>query len=326
MPDSLNLKTRASLFNQLAAMERAGLPAAQAMGLLQLSADEQSRVSRMGTLIGMGLDIPAAGLASRLFTEFEASLIQTACSSGSPARVYQHLADDYTSQVTRLRAMKSRMVLPAAFLVIADFAGPLPRLFSGVLSANQYLLHCLAPLVALAIAAYLFTELPRRLKKTSWLMHSTHMDDWYRYLPWFGPMSERRDARDFFGGLALLLEAGMPILQALPISEAVVKNAKSRREFTKIKPRIEAGASFAEAIRTSNFPGKPHAHALILSGESSGKLPDALLRYSTSEAMAITQFDDTVADWVPRIAYIAVATWAGYVIVQSHAFVPSLDI
>jgi len=322
VPVSLTLKTRADLFAQLGAMERAGLPASQAMGLTNLPANAQSRLAEARKCIDSGVDIASAGLASGLFTKFEASLLHVACSAGSPARTYCRLAELYARRVTRMSAMKSRMMLPIAMIVIASFVRPLPKAFSGVLSPGQYLMTSLMPLMALAVAVYLFIELPRRLSEDSWLMRNLRVENMYRWVPWFGSMDSRRNARDFLESLALLVEAGMPILQALPIAENTIQNLNVRRGFAKVKSRIEAGASFAEALGELSFAGRSQAYALIKAGEVSGALPGILFRYTGFETTAIDQFDDQWTEWIPRIVYTGVAMWLGYGIIHSYAFMP----
>jgi hypothetical protein len=49
-----------------------------------------------------------------------------------------------------------------------------------------------------------------------------------------------------------------------------------------------------------------------------------LLRYSAAETAAIDQFDDLIAEWIPRIAYTATALLIGYGMIQGGAFMPSL--
>jgi type II secretory pathway component PulF len=143
-------------------------------------------------------------------------------------------------------------------------------------------------------------------------------------VPLFGPVQVRRNLRDFFDSLALLLEGGMPILDALPIALSTIRDETLREQLSQIKPRIQSGASFAQAVSELSFPGRAHACALIAPGEASGALPQMLFRYSEAETAAINRFDDLVAEWVPRIAYTSTALLIGYAMIQSGAFSPSL--
>lgn len=305
-------------------MEEAGLSTRQALDLTQLPPGLQVRLVKMRSRIDLGFSISNAGLASGLFTMFEAALIHVACTAGSPARTYRRLADYYARRVQRTKKMKSRMMLPLAMLVIADFVGPLPKIFVGELSLGHYLVSCFVPLIAIGIAVYLFVELPRHLKVNSFLMLNVSLENILRRVPWFGSMTMRRNIRDFFDSLALLVEAGMPILEALPIATEVIRNQMVKQQFSQIQSRIEEGASFTRAIGELSFVGSAHAYALIQVGEASGALPEALFRYSNLQTDTVNQFDDQVAEWVPRIIYTMIAVWMSYGLIHSGAFISSL--
>jgi len=132
-------------------------------------------------------------------------------------------------------------------------------------------------------------------------------------------MYERRNVRDCFESLALLLEAGMPILEALPLAMDVIRSEAIKQRFSQIKPRIERGASFAQAVGELSFVGHAQAYAVILAGEASGALPEVLLGYSEGETTVINRFDDLVAEWTPRLVYTLAAMWMGYGILRSGA-------
>jgi general secretion pathway protein F len=316
----MRLAVRADLFSQLAALEDAGLPFDQALRSVHLPPREQPRVAETRKWIRLG--IADAGLRSGLFTSIEASLLRAATSSGSPARTYRLLADHYARRTGRARVMKSRLMLPALMLVIAIFVRPLPSLIAGTLTVQAYLLRQLLPWLALAVVVYALTRPAPRWRWVRILRDA--LGRLVALTPLFGPMQLRRNVRDFFDSLALLLEAGMPILDALPIALNTVREPTLRKQLAQIKPRIEAGASFTQALAALSFPGHAFACALIGPGEASGALPQMLFRYSEAETSTINRFDDLVAEWVPRIAYTSSALLIGYGVIESHAFDPHL--
>ncbi len=324
MPAPLNFHLRAELFQQLAALEQAGLSTDRALSLTRLPPQAQRRLADMRKRLSLGQGIAEAGLHSGLFTSLESALVNAACNAGSPARTYRRLAEHYARQAARAARMKSRLMLPLAMLVIGDFAGPLPRVFAGTLGPGAYLLKCLLPLLALAAAAYLLKELPRRLRTDSPLMRQIPLDQTLIQLPWFGPMLVRRNVRDFLESLALLVEAGMPILDGLPIAVSAMHNQAVRLQFDRIRGRIEGGASFTQALGELSFPGRDAAHAVIGAGEASGRLPEALFRVADGESAAIDSFDEQVAQWFPRVVYTLAAVWLARGIMHSGAFMPSL--
>ena len=218
--------------------------------------------------------------------------------------------------------MKSRLLLPVVMLVIAVFIRPLPNLVAGTLTWGRYLLRYLIPWIAVGGAAYLLCQPSPRWQSARAVRDA--FDRVFLLVPLFGPFQVRRNVRDFFDSLALLLEAGVPILDALPIALGTVRDQTLRKQLSQIKPRIESGASFAQAVFELSFPGHMLACALIAPGEASGALPQMLFRYSAAETAAINRFDDLVAEWVPRIAYTSTALLIGYAMIQSGAFRPSL--
>jgi general secretion pathway protein F len=316
----MKLNVRADLFSQLATMEDAGLPFDNALRLVHLPPRERPRLA--GTRKWIRLGIADAGLKGGLFTPIEASLLRAATASGSPSRAYHLLADHYVRRAARAKMMKSRLMLPVVMLVIAVFIRPLPSLVAGTLTWGRYLLRYLLPWVAVGGAAYLICQPSPRWQSVRALRNA--VDRVFSLLPLFGPIQVRRNIRDFFDSLALLLEAGMPILDALPIALSTVRNQTLRKQFSQIKPRIEAGASFAQAVAELSFPSHAHACALIAPGEASGTLPQVLFRYSEAETVAINRFDDLVAEWVPRVAYTSTALLIGYGMIHSGAFRPLL--
>ena len=316
----MKFNVRADLFSQLATMEDAGLPFDNALRFVHLPPRDRPRLA--GTRKWIRLGIADAGLKGGLFTSIEASLLRAAAASGSPSRAYHLLSDHYARRAARTKVMKSRMLLPVVMLVIAVFIRPLPNLVAGTLTWGSYLLKYLLPWIAVGGAAYLLGELPHRWQSARALRNA--LDRVFSLVPLFGPIQVRRNIRDFFDSLALLLEAGMPILDALPIALSTVRDQTLRQRLSQIKPRIEGGASFAQAVAELSFPSHAHAAALIAPGEASGALPQMLFRYSEAETAAINRFDDLVAEWVPRIVYTSTALLIGYAMIHSDAFMPLL--
>ncbi len=316
----MRLDVRADLFSQLAIMEDAGLPFDNALRLVHLPARERPRLA--GTRKWIRLGIADAGLKGGLFTPMEATLLRASAASGNPSRTFHLLSNQYARRAARMKALRSRLMRPGVIFVIAILMGPLPDLVTGTLTWGGYLVKRLLPWIALGGAVYLLGELSRRRQSAPARRNTPGRA--LSLVPLFGAIQVRRNIRDFFDSLAMLLEAGMPILDALPMASSTVRNQTLRGQLSRIKPRIEAGASFAQAVAELSFPGRSRACALIVTGEASGALPQMLFRYSEAETAAIDRFDDLVAEWAPRLAYTLAALWVGYTLIRSGAFMPSL--
>lgn len=327
MPSSprgaLPLGERALLFAQLAAMERAGLPADKALATLQLQPDTQKRVVAMSRLLAQGLDLARSGQKSGVFTPLDATLLQAAQSAGSPARVYERLAERCAHKAAQAKALQSRLLLPAAVLVLALLIQPLPSLVAGHLSLFGYLWGVLKPLLILSALLLIVRQGLQRLERPAALRASA-ADAWLLRIPLLGQAHARRNTRDFFESLGLMLEAGLPMFEALPKAAATLSNSQLRHGFIGLQQRVQAGAPLAQAILALEFPGKPQLASLIRTGEASGTLPATLLAYASRESLALAEFQEQLATWLPRLVYVAVALWMAYGLLTGGGIVPHL--
>jgi general secretion pathway protein F len=321
-PKPLTYQVRADLFNSLAAMEKAGLPVDRAVGALRVPGAGRARVEKLRAWLVRGADMATAGEKSGLFTPLEVSFVRAALNAGSPAATYRRLADQYTHQARQIAAAKSRLYLPLVVLTLALLLQPLPELFAGTLGAGGYVLRVLRPLVAL-LALLL---LARRLKSWYGQSPTTPMQAWAAHrltrLPVFGKMHLRANNRDFFSNLALLLEAGIPMFDALPKAVDTIGNCVVRADFARVKKQMVQGDTLARAAKSLRYIGNSQVIGYIETGEASGTLPEMLARFVRTETDVITHFQQQVATWLPRAAYGLVMLWMAYQLLTGSAFMP----
>jgi general secretion pathway protein F len=320
----LAYQVRADLFNGLAVMEKSGLPALQAFELVRLPGAARARVEQMRKLLGRGMDIASAGAKSGLFTSFEARLLRAATQAGSPGASYQRLANRYTEQATQLAAFKSRLMLPGLIFVIALCVQPLPSLVAGTLSTAAYVWQVLRPLLLIASLFWLVPWLKTHFEQARATPTQISLSHWLTRLPLSGAMLVRRNNRDFFSSLALLLEAGVPMFDALPTAVETIGNSAIRADHARFKPRMVQGASLAQALAKSRYLGNAQVLGYIQTGESSGTLPEMLHRFAQAEGDAVSRHQQQLAEWLPRVIYALLALWMAYGILTSGAFMPHL--
>lgn len=312
----LPYQTRADLFSQLAALERAGLPAERAWVLLQLPNVPSARLQSVHKAITRGIHPAVAAQQAHLFTPLEASITRAALAAGSPAPAYERLASSCSQRAQNEGKIRARMALPAATLVLALFIQPLPPLVTGSISAGAYLWLAVKPLLVLAaLAAF-----------AKWLLASSHFSQVLLKLPLFGHAIACQNALNFFESLALLLEAGVPMFEALPIAVATIDHPDVKKAYARIKVAVQRGVPLSKALEEEitepMYMGGPSVIELIATGESSGTLPEMLLRHVQTETEMLNLFWKQVADWVPRIAYSAVVCWMVYGLLTSAGLGP----
>jgi general secretion pathway protein F len=318
MPVPLPTRLRAALFAQLAAMEQAGLPTAQAWGLLKLQGVAPARLQAVRKAAERGNNPAVAAQKAGLFSALESQLVHAGLAAGSPLQVYRRLADRCAQRAQNEGALRSRMLLPIAVGILALCIQPLPQWVTGTLTLAAYLGLVLRPLLGLTVAVLLTKRLIARGQSQRWLLQ----------LPLLGPALCRRNARDFFENLALLLEAGLAMFEALPLAVASIEHGAIRSAYAGIKPLMQRGAPLSEAlmlgISEPRWLGDPQVIEFIRTGEASGRLPEMLFRHAALETQGLNRFDQQMAQWLPRLVYAGVALALAYALLSGGGVGPRL--
>ena len=97
---------------------------------------------------------------------------------------------------------------------------------------------------------------------------------WHRFqlnLPLFGTLISQSEAAKIFNVIGVLLNSGIPLLQAMTISQAVMINLAQKNGMTKCIQQVKQGRSLAENLH--HIPNLPIiASRLIKVGDESGNL------------------------------------------------------
>jgi general secretion pathway protein F len=197
-------------------------------------------------------------------------------------------------------AIKSRLMLPTFVLGLALFLQPLPALVTGTLDVKGYAWQVISPallVAAIVVALRLLWMLGGESKRKSFLQR----------VPIYGQVFVRANLRDFFESLALMLEAGVPMLEALPAAIDTVIDGDIRHELTRVRRRVEQREPFAAALEGVSYLHGSTVLAFANTGEQSGTLPEMLMRHAAMETDAIASFYKELAAWLPRVVYALVA-------------------
>lgn len=313
-----SLRSRALLFNRLAAMERTGLPAIQAFEGLDVPAAQTQALRDTCQRLRTGQPLDQAGLRGGLFSPLEAQLIAAAVAAGSPLACYQRVARQHEQAAMRQTQLASRLWLPGLTLAAALFIRPAPALASGQLSLWGYGAVSLGPLLLLwwlGRAVWRWQRgrdwrRPARLTRFS-------PDHWLHHLPLWGRHLLRVQLRNLVRSLADLLAAGLPLFQALPLALATVHTPALRTALATVLPTLERGAPLSQALSSALLPtlsrrSLPQAAGLVAVvrvGEASGQLPQLLTQWAEDESREIDAFEQGLADVLPKLAYGAVMVW-----------------
>ncbi len=307
----------ANLYVQLAHQEEAGIPVIKAMTLIMQDGGETGKRAT-GTLNSLkrGKSLAEAGTRADLFIGLDAALVKVAEAGGTSATVFRQLAKFYEDRAKLTRQIKSQLVLPMIVLLLAIFIQPTPALLLGNITTVDYLAATLGLIFTTAIFIFVLLRLPHWIHQGFFGPLRKLWDKLEIKAPYLGKWYVRRSIRDFTRSLGLMVQAGLPILEALPKANEVIGNLVLRKRLQKIGLRLRAGDSFADAF--SQVEGvNSLASQLVLSGEHAGSLAEMMLHYAKLESEDIEMHDKELATWIPRIVYAGVVAWMAYGILSS---------
>ena len=97
-------------------------------------------------------------------------------------------------------------------------------------------------------------------------------------IPWFKPKVKERDLVLFTRQFATMIDAGLPLVQCLDIQSQQAENPTFREQLKDIKATVEAGSTFADALKKHPKTFDDLFVNLIAAGEVGGILDTILQR------------------------------------------------
>lgn len=322
---ALTTRQRSQLFSQLATMERAGILPAQAFTLLGRDWPSGARqaVAQTAAALAKGVSVAKAGRSSGLLLPWETRLIDAAAVGGRLEAVYLRLSAHYASRAELFARLRSRLSFPFLILTLATCIAPFPTWFQGNIGGGGYLLRALGPLLLLYGALRLLM-LAYRQQQTLETESS-----WARLLsaiPLLGGLLSQQQRRDGLFSLLLLLESGVPVLEALPLAARSVANPLLRVRFIGAAKALASGRStVADTLSRYGVVDDPSTVALFASGEMAGRLDQVIAYQIRQWDTQLAQRWDTLAEWLPRLFYVGVAIFMAVNIIGSHRGLPMPD-
>ena len=284
---------RAAVYRELAAMLRAGLPLVRALDLLIDSPEfsgARSALAGMRDRIREGASPAEAFAASRHPTPYEISMLEAGQRSGALDTACVRLAD-YLEDAGRLRSrLLTALLYPAVVAALAGIVAvvmlgfllpsfakvweeariPLPALTRVLLAAGRGLAIAGLPALAAALGWRWLTR-RRRASAAARLRREQRRQRWPVYgASWRALMSLR-----FARTLALLLEGGVPLVEAVLLAGRATGSAWIAELAGAEADRVRHGSTLADALRrmpplAGSLPG------WVQAGEASGSLAEML--------------------------------------------------
>jgi len=279
---------------QMHTLLRAGVPILRALQSLQDSATHKGLAALLGELRGAldsGVELSQAmSRHPQVFDRFYVSMVRVGESTGQLTQVFANLYEHLDFQRLMREQINSALrypkfvigamivalavinlyVIPAFAKVFAGMKAELPLMTRILLGTSQFFLKywplMLGGGVAASVAAR--TAVARPAGRLDW-------DRWKLQLPIAGKVLRKGALSRACRSLAMVLKAGVPVLEGLALAAAVSENAHIERALSGMRSAVERGETVLAAARKAGI-FTPIVLQMIMVGEESGTLEEML--------------------------------------------------
>ena len=292
---SLSVPRRALLLRQLASLIKSGLPVDEALRLCgeqgatdmvkALMAQVRSRVLQGQSLAQAMAENPGA------FDRMTCAMVRAGESSGFLAEVLERMALHAENSQHIRQKLQTALIYPAVLLgvsitvVVVLMSFVVPRLISMFANSQRELPALTQALVAIsdflrspwALALALLVS-GAVIGLRWWLRDDHNRLRWHRALlrlPGVGSVLLQSDSARFSSTLSILLDSGVPLVDALGIAAEVLGNEHLRYHAQETAVRVQEGGSLSKSLQQQAvFPAM--LIQMAANGEANGTLASQL--------------------------------------------------
>ncbi|KQZ84609.1 pilus assembly protein PilC [Microbacterium sp. Root166] len=312
----VNPKTLAVFARQMAGLINAGLPLMRTLSILIDQTDDKRL---QPALVSVYADVESgssfSGALSRhpdVFPPLMLSIIRVGETGGFLGGALTSVADNYQKEAELHNKIRSATTYPMIVLIVAVigvlamvtfivpvfenmFAGlgsslPLPTQILVTLSKNM--VWILPTLFIGGFVTWVWWMRNRNTERVRKVWDPIKLK-----LPVFGKLATKMAVARFSRNLSMMLDAGVPIIQALGIVGQASNNWKVEQAVLEVQESIRQGKTFAAPLAKANvFP--PMVPQMVSVGEESGTLVDMLSSiadyYEDDVETATSQLSSTI--------------------------------
>ena len=263
----------------------------------------------------------ALGHNRRIFSNLFINMVRAGEASGALSLVMLRLADFTERQLDTRKRITSKMYYPLFMIIIGiavlfalltyvvptvtaifdNMDQSLPLLTVLLISVSDFFRDfwwgMLLSISAIAMVLHRYSRTERG---------TAVVDKWKIRLPVAGKLVLKMAMSRFTRTLGILLRSGIPLLDALEISGAVVNNTILNSAIMTAKDAIREGADIAGPLKASGyFP--PLVSHMISIGEKSGQLEDMLLRVADAYDNEVETTIDGLTSLLEPVIIVAMA-------------------
>ena len=247
---------------QFAAMIQAGISIAKGIEICaQQSTNKvlKKHLENIHDNVSQGSTLSEAVKEEGIFPDILQSMIECGEASGNLDVVLKRTVDHFDNQLGVQKKVKKALSYPILVLVVAAV----------VVAINSWGIM-LGMLIAIVVACSLLIKVPRVRRAVDLAKIK---------MPLFGDLTRKSLSATFSSTMSMLVQSGIPMLQAMEITKKVMGNKIAEEELIKAMEELKQGSSLLDAISSSKI-FQPILFSMVKIGEESGALDEMLIKVS----------------------------------------------
>ena len=282
---------------QFASMIQAGISIGKGLNICAQQCSNKTlkkHLMHIHTQVTEGKTLSEAAREEGCFPDILVSMIECGEASGNLDKVLKQTVDHFDNQLGVSKKIKKALAYPTIVLcvvvvvviilmvmVVPNFMGLLSETGAEVPLPTQIVIACsdfcvnqwpvlLGIVIVLAVSALNMKKIPACKRG---------LDRLSLKLPVFGDLNKKSISAIFASTLSMLVESGIPMLQAMEITKKVVGNAVADEELDMAIDALKQGQSLYDSLSGSViYP--PIMYSMINIGEETGALDEMLTKIS----------------------------------------------
>ena len=309
----LSLRDKQSLYHNLGQLVRSGVPFPSALDNLARTTRGATRgvIRRLKDGVRSGRTVGESFARQRpAVGEMEVGVIAAVERAGKLEQGFAQLSAYFGAlELARVGILK-KCAYPAFVLHFGVFALSLPTIFeSGVVAYLKATLGFLVLLWGIVMVIALLVPLLRDAGAKSALL-----DSLLRTLPLIGGIRRALSTSRFCATYEMQLDAGINVLDGLQAAQRASRSGLIRAAVERAIPEVRGGSQVGGLLAESGAFPEPMIRSFCV-GEQTGELDAELKRLAAEyQAEGLARID-TLAEWLPRLLYVATLLYIAYGIV-----------
>jgi type IV pilus assembly protein PilC len=282
---------------QFGVMLKSAVPPVEALRA-QVSQTEnpnfREKILRMAEAVETGSSLSQAfSLYPKIFSPFYVSIIKSGEATGKVADSLNYLADHLEREYNLHQKLRGAMIYPAfvivvfiaAFFLVTFFIVPrlseILKAFTGELPFTTKLMISLSDfvraggwilIIGLLGVLFFLPQIMKRSRKTNKFYDKISLK-----IPILGDFYKKIYLTRFAENLSVLIQAGLPITQALRITQEIIENSIYKKIIKETEERVARGERISVVFAEHPEQIPPFVTQMISTGEETGRLESTLM-------------------------------------------------